>query len=154
MMNAPRLLNIAAASLIGIFCIQALATLPHLFVTSDEPIHVAAGYSYWATRDFRMNPEHPPLAKLLATIPLLALRPRFDRSEQSWGAGIEDVFAFKFLYGNDADRLLFWSRATMVLLAAVGAAVTFIWARDLFGGAAGISAVTLYAFCPNLLGHG
>jgi len=42
----------------------------------------------------------------------------------------------------------------MILLAAVGAAVTFMWARDLFGGGAGIFAVTLYAFCPNLLGHG
>ena len=154
MMKAPRLLNIAAAALIGIFCIQALLTLPHLSATSDEPIHIASGYTYWTTRDFRMNPEHPPLAKLLAAIPLLALRPRFDRSEQSWGAGIEDVFAFKFLYGNDADRMLFWSRVAMILLAAFGAAVTFVWARDLFGGAAGIGAVTLYTFCPNLLGHG
>ena len=117
MMNAPRLLNIAAASLIAIFCIQGLLTLPRLSATSDEPIHIAAGYSYWVTRDFRMNPEHPPLAKLLAAFPLLALRPRFDTSEQSWGAGIEDVFAFKFLYGNDADRVLFWSRAAMILLA-------------------------------------
>ena len=100
-----------------------------------------------------MNPEHPPLAKLIAAIPLLALRPRFDRSDQSWEKGIEDAFAFKFLYGNDADRLLFWSRIPMILLAAVGAAVTFMWARDLFGDAAGIFAVTLYAFCPNVIAH-
>src|SRR5205809_1059858 len=39
-------------------------------------------------------------------------------------------------------------------IAALGAAVTFLWARDLFGPAAGIFAVTLYAFCPNLLAHG
>jgi 4-amino-4-deoxy-L-arabinose transferase-like glycosyltransferase len=153
-MNAPRLLNIAAAGLIGIFCIQAILTIPHLSATSDEPIHIAAGYSYWKTRDFRMNPEHPPLAKLLAAIPLLAIRPRFDQSDETWNARIEDAFAFRFLYGNNADRILFWSRATMVLLAAFGAAVTFMWARDLFGGAAGIFAVTLYAFCPNLIGHG
>ena len=101
-----------------------------------------------------MNPEHPPLAKLWAAIPLLVLRPRFNQSEQSWQAGIEDVFAFKFLYGNNADGVLFWSRTAMVFLAAIGAAVTFMWARDLFGNAAGIFALTLYSFCPNLLGHG
>jgi 4-amino-4-deoxy-L-arabinose transferase-like glycosyltransferase len=153
-MNAPRLLNIAAAGLIGIFFVQAMLTVPRLSATSDEPIHIAAGYSYWKTRDFRMNPEHPPLAKLLAAIPLLALQPRFDTSEQSWEAGIEDKFAFAFLYGNNADRVLFWSRAAMIVLATFGAALTFMWARDLFGGAAGIVAVALYAFCPNLLGHG
>ena len=101
-----------------------------------------------------MNPEHPPLAKLFAALPLLALHPRFDTSEQNWKAAVQDAFAFEFLYGNDADRLLFWSRAVMVLIAALGAAVTFLWARDLFGPAAGIFAVMLYAFCPNLLAHG
>jgi 4-amino-4-deoxy-L-arabinose transferase-like glycosyltransferase len=153
-MNAPRLLNIAAAGLIGIFCIQAMLTVPRLSATSDEPIHISAGYSYWKTRDFRMNPEHPPLAKLLAAIPLLPLRPRFNQSEPSWGAGVEDVFAFTFLYGNNADRVLFWSRTAMVFLAAIGGAITFMWARDLFGSAAGIFALTLYSFCPNLIGHG
>src|SRR3989449_4591941 len=154
MTKAPRVLNIAAIALIGIFCLQALLAIRRLSATSDEPIHLAAGYSYLQTRYFRMNREHPPLAKLLAALPLLALHPRFDTSEQSWKAAVEDAFAFEFLYGNDADRLLFWSRAVMVLIAALGAAVTFLWARDLFGPAAGIFALTLYAFCPNLLAHG
>src|SRR5213594_1377946 len=154
MMNARRLVNIAAAVLISIFCIQAIYSVPRLSATSDEPIHIAAGYSYWQTRDFRMNPEHPPLAKLLAALPLLALHPGFDTSEQNWKAAVQDAFAFKFLYGNNADRLLFWSRAVMIMVAALGAAITFLWARDLFGPAAGIFALTPYAFCPNLLAHG
>ena len=153
-MKAPLTLNIAAISCILIFCIQALLAVPRLSATSDEPLHLAAGYSYWQTRDFRMNPEHPPLAKLLAALPLLALHPRFNTSDASWKNGIEDAFAFRFLYGNEADRLLFWSRAVMVLIAALGAAVTFLWARDLFGAPAGIFAAALYAFCPNLLAHG
>src|SRR5205823_1007168 len=124
MTKAPRALNIAAITLIGTFCLQALLAVPRLSATSDEPIHLAAGYSYWQTRDFRMNPEHPPLAKLFAALPLLALHPRFDTSEQNWKAAVQDAFAFEFLYGNDADRLLFWSRAVMVLIAALGAAMT------------------------------
>jgi len=117
-------------------------------------LHLAAGYSYWQTRDFRLNPEHPPLAKLVAALPLLALHPRFDTSDQSWKRAVEDAFAFKFLYGNDADRLLFWSRTMILLISALGAAVTFLWARDLFGAPAGVFAAALYAFCPNLLAHG
>src|SRR5947208_16265124 len=121
-MNTPRLVNIAAAALIGIFCIQAMRTVPRLSATSDEPIHIASGYTYWKTRDFRMNPEHPPLAKLLAAIPLLALHPRFDTTGEIWKTGDEGKFGFEFLYGNDADRMLFWSRIPMILLAALGAA--------------------------------
>src|SRR5216117_277142 len=125
MTKAPRILNIAAIALIGTFCLQALLAVPRLSATSDEPLHLAAGYSYWQTRDFRMNPEHPPLAKLVAALPLLALHPRIDTSDPSWKRGVEDAFAFKFLYGNEADRLLFWSRAAMVLIAALGALATF-----------------------------
>src|SRR5437899_12651288 len=154
MTKAPRVLNIAAIALIGIFCLQALLAIRRLSATSDEPIHRAAGYGYWQTRDLRMNPEHPPLAKLFAALPLLALHPRFDTSEQNWKAAVQDAFAFEFLYGNEADRLLFWSRAVMVLIAALGAMATFLWARDLFGPSAGGFASSLYAFCPKLIAHG
>src|ERR1043166_4907120 len=30
----------------------------------DEPVHLLAGYSYIKWNDFRINPEHPPFAKL------------------------------------------------------------------------------------------
>src|SRR5262245_32612517 len=40
--------------------------------TFDEGVHLAAGYSYWATGDFRLNAEDPPLLKLLWAAPLAA----------------------------------------------------------------------------------
>jgi len=154
-MNAARRLNIGVVAVILVaFCLQAFLALPKLSATSDEPVHLAAGFSYWQTRDFRMNPEHPPLAKLIAAAPLLFLHPRFDTSHDDWKAAAEYPFGFNFLYGNDADRLLFWSRAAMIGLAAVGLLVAFLWARDLFGAPAGYFAAGLYAFSPNLLAHG
>src|SRR5207237_10204804 len=121
--SVKRFLYAAAAALLLLaFWLQMFLALPKLSATSDEVAHLPAGYTYWTTRDFRLNPEHPPLAKLLAALPLLALHPRFDTSDQSWKNAIEDAFAFKFLYGNDADRLLFWSRITIVLIATLGAA--------------------------------
>src|ERR1051325_11028407 len=119
-MNAARLLNIAVLVVILIaFFLQALSALPKLSATTDEPVHLAAGYSYWTMRDFRMNPEHPPLAKLLAALPVLGLHPKLDVSQQGWRAASEYDFGVRFLYGNDADQLLFWSRLAMVMLAAV-----------------------------------
>ncbi|HTQ96921.1 MAG TPA: hypothetical protein VMH89_08945, partial [Candidatus Acidoferrum sp.] len=38
--------------------------------TFDEGMHIAAGYRYWACGDYGINPEHPPLLKLIAAAPL------------------------------------------------------------------------------------
>ena len=43
--------------------------------TFDEGAHLPAGYTHLALGDHRLNPEQPPLVKLLAAAPLLALRP-------------------------------------------------------------------------------
>jgi hypothetical protein len=48
--------------------------------TFDEGAHLAAGYSYWATGHFGLNPEHPPLLKMLWAAPLaLSGTPPFPR---------------------------------------------------------------------------
>ncbi len=145
--------SVAVICLVLAFCAQALVAIPRLSATSDEGVHIAAGYSYWQTRDFRLNPEHPPLAKLIATLPLLLLKPVLDTAGPAWASGNQAALGYDFLYDNESDRLLFWSRVPMVLIAALGAVVTFLWARDLFGNAAGLCALTMYAFSPNLLAH-
>lgn len=42
--------------------------------TSDETTHLVAGYSYLHTHDYRLNPEHPPLLKKFAALPLLSMK--------------------------------------------------------------------------------
>jgi len=63
--------------IVGIFCL-AFAFLVYSFATSasvtcDETSYLPAGYSYLLWNDYRMDPEHPPLVKKLAALPLLAL---------------------------------------------------------------------------------
>ena len=132
-----------AIALVVAFWLQMFMALPKLSATSDEIVHLPAGYTYWMTRDFRMNPEHPPLAKLLAAFPLIFLKPRVDWNSREWVNGDEYLFGYRFTYSNDADRLLFWGRLPITLIAALGAFVVFLWARDLFGPAAGLFAVGL-----------
>src|SRR5262245_25044373 len=144
-MKAARWLNMSVLAVILLaFCLQALSALPRLSATNDESVHLAAGFSYWKTRDFRMNQEHPPLAKLIAAFPLLFINPTIDTTGDEWKTGSQYQFAFNFLYQNDADRLLFASRAAMIVLAAVGLVITYLWARDLFGVPAGFFAAGLY----------
>jgi hypothetical protein len=150
-----RFLFVAATfALLFAFWLQMFFALPKLSATSDEVAHLPAGYTYWKTHDFRMNPEHPPLAKLLAALPLLALKPHLDTSWPEWTNRIQYVFGYGFLYTNDADRLLFWGRVPMTLLATLGGLIVFLWARDMFGPPSGLFALGLFAFSPNILAHG
>src|SRR5262245_55725700 len=48
----------------------ALGAFSQWSLTSDEPIHLSAGYSYWRTAHPSLNPEHPPLAKVWASLPM------------------------------------------------------------------------------------
>lgn len=123
--------------------------------TFDEPAHLVAGYSYWATGDFRLNPEHPPLAKLVAAAPLLPLRPRFDTDDEVWRLRRQWEMARRFLYRwNDADRLLFRARLACALWGLVLTVLVHAWARRLFGDGAALLSLGLCATLPDVIAHG
>src|ERR1035438_8540793 len=53
-------------------------------VTIDEVAHIGAGLSYLQKFDLRLNEEHPPLAKMLAALPLVLRGTHADYSHISW----------------------------------------------------------------------
>src|ERR1700743_1721136 len=62
---------IAAVALVVFQAILALTMVHRESLTFDEDDHMFAGYMMWKAADYGLNPEHPPLVKLLATAPLL-----------------------------------------------------------------------------------
>jgi 4-amino-4-deoxy-L-arabinose transferase-like glycosyltransferase len=122
--------------------------------TGDEGCHLFAGYRYWTRADFGLNPEHPPLLKLVAAIPLLgrplALPPEAEGSSKT------DCFfgAADFLYKNDADRLLFRARMAASAFTLLLAACVFLAADRFFGLGAAAIALALFAVEPSILAHG
>src|SRR5581483_4067783 len=61
------------AALIVIMITQLWTSVVQLSITSDEIDHLHAAYRYWQCNDFGWNPEHPPLVKIIAALPLLAM---------------------------------------------------------------------------------
>ncbi len=123
--------------------------------TVDEGAHLAAGYSYWKTGDFRLNPEHPPLLKLLASVPLLALPIHLPTSADAWREGDQWAFARELLYHNTipADTILFWGRLFPMLSGLALAALVAVWSWRLWGAKGGLVSLLLFAFDPNILAH-
>lgn len=145
---------LAVALVLTTSILLSVTSMSKKSATVDEVPHLAAGYSYLKTGDFRMNFEHPPLIKELAAAPLLLLNPRLELTDE-WNQRNEWVFGQRFLYSwNDPDRLLFWGRMPIIALFALLGLLVYFCARDFYGPTAGLVALILYAFTPDLLAHG
>ena len=143
------------AGLIGAQMVLTLTMVHRESLTFDEANHMFAGYMMWHTKDYGLNPEHPPLVKLLATVPLLGqplwvpeLKGR-DFKTEAYMDGRD------WLARNDSDRnqLVFEMRLAAGFLCVALSLVVFLAARESFGDWAAIFALTLTAFDPNVLAH-
>ena len=101
---------------------------------TDEIIHLPGGYSYWKTGQIVLNPEHPPLVKLMAAFPLLFMDLKFDSNDPNLAGPFKKQWTFgsKFLFSNDADRLLLWGRLTVMLLSVLLGFYIYKWASEMF----------------------
>ncbi|HLJ77455.1 MAG TPA: glycosyltransferase family 39 protein [Acidobacteriaceae bacterium] len=147
-----------AAVVIALLAIQGalVAALVHReSLTFDEGDHMFAGYMMWKTADYGLNPEHPPLVKLLAAAPVLG--------EKLWIPPLQgrDFKKEAYLDGRDwlarndgaSQRLVFRMRLTVGLLAWALALTVFLAAREWFGTGAALVALTLLVFDPNVMAH-
>jgi hypothetical protein len=139
-------------------CILAYTALlyrsaAHDSVTADETAHVAAGYSYWLTGDYRLNPEHPPLAKLLATIPLLVLKPPFPNLPQEWADGDEWELGKQFL-ATDPQGIVMACRIPVILFTAGFALWLTFWMRRHVSTTAAFLVLAFLVLDPNIAAHG
>ena len=119
---APAFVAVIALALLVIYALLVLGNMRVNVATVDEPVHLFAGYSDLRWGDRRVNPEHPPLVKKLAALPLLWMKPwpssldrdssaderaggpTFDELRQAWELIFIDPDALRhlshdFLYG-------------------------------------------------------
>lgn len=120
--------------------------------TVDEPVYVTAAAVYLYEHDLAYNAEHPPLGKLLIGMGIALIHPHLD---EEFG-GRQYYVAGHFLYdsGNNPERLMLFARLPIVVLTLLFGLVVFAFARDLAGPGAGLVALALYAFSPDVIAHG
>ena len=127
-------------------------------LTTDEQAHIPAGYSYVKHFDFRLNPEHPPIVKALAGIPLLFLNLNFPTNIPSWTTDINAQWAqgtiFIFESGNNVEWLIFWARLPMILLTLLLGVLAYWFAKKRFGQKVAALTLFLFAFSPTFIAHG
>lgn len=125
---------------------------------TDELAHIPAGYGYVTQLDYRLNPEHPPLIKAIAALSSwIIVHPRFPTETSAWQSNVNGQWdqGGTFLYdsGNNADRIIFWSRFPLLLMAVGLGGLLFYWTRKRFNTTTALLALILYAFSPTVLSH-
>ena len=132
-------------------------------VTIDEVAHIGAGLSYLQKLDLRFNEEHPPLAKVLAALPLVARGTRADYSGTIWNVSQDFFPAYlgQWVFGeyvlprwNQPESTLAWARLPMLLLTIALGWVVFACARRLGGDWGGLLCLVVYVSTPVFLVFG
>jgi 4-amino-4-deoxy-L-arabinose transferase-like glycosyltransferase len=141
------------------FLVAALAVLSYASmrkesITSDEFAHLPAGFSYLETRDFSLYSHNPPLARVLAALPLYFSDVEFDETAYRSSADHWE-FGRSFMYQN-ADRyheIFLSARLVIIAIAAIGGMALFFFANRLYGQYPALLALLLYAFNPDVIAH-
>jgi hypothetical protein len=133
--------------------IRLVATYRVFSQTIDEPIHIAAGFEWLSSDHYALDPEHPPLARIL-----FALGAKLE------GAPWRDEIVTdplqraprgnELLYRNDRyQHNLALARLGNLPFFLLGLFAVFGWSRRLFGGVTALVAAALYSALPPILAH-
>ncbi len=156
-MALTRKSSIIPLGLLGIMFTLMLASSWSDSAIMDELAHVPAGYSYVFLRDYRLNPEHPPLLKMLAALPLAFTDVQFPTDARSWTDDVNGQWeqGRLFLYGtgNDAERILGLMRLPEMLLAILFGAMLWAWTRRHLDIRTANLALFFYTLSPTFIAH-
>jgi Dolichyl-phosphate-mannose-protein mannosyltransferase len=145
----------AVIALMIVLAIELVVPARRQSSSFDEGAHTFAGYSYLTRGDFGMNPEHPPLVKMIAALPLLRWQVEYPNLPPMFFKFPSFIGAKEFFYsGQNADAMLFRARIAVATLTIAAALVVFAAAYEMFNSTAALIALLLFVFEPNLITHG
>jgi hypothetical protein len=154
---------LAAALLLALMALLAGGAARRESATIDEVAHTGAGVSYLQKLDMRMNEEHPPLAKVVAAIPLVLRGAHADYSHLSWTFSGkmfyqylgEWVFGDWFLmHWNDPYSTLLWARAPMLLMTLLLGLILHIYGSRLGNAWGGLLCLSAFVTMPAFIAFG
>lgn len=147
-----------------VFVWQTLAVTNREVITNDEGFHTYAGYRYWQCADFGVNPEHPPLAKMVAGLALwLAKTPAPNgpcpvvSTAKGSGYGDSANWLYDFATLNSPSKIDYvipQARRGMLVFAVLLAVTAFLFTKKMFDEVSAAVSLALIAFEPTLVGHG
>jgi hypothetical protein len=153
--SAERRRKVAPFAVAAAACALAVAAGWNNSGTSDEPYHTLAAFTYLHDGHGDLNPEHPPLAKLVAGLPLQASGLRGTQAPAVARLHVLTEEIRQFLYFNTRSALTILRTARLAMLPFLVLLLWGVWRWGcLIGGRTVAMLATLaVASQPLVLGH-
>jgi len=151
-----------AYRLLGVLLLALVAGWSGYAILADGPVvdespHLAAGIAYVQLRDYRLNPEHPPLVKLAAGALASLANPNLPTGEPWWEGGINEQWRtgehVLWSGSNDPGALLALGRLGVTLLNLLLLVVGWRLLARRWGEAWALAFLALAGASPFFLGH-
>ncbi|MHB8907359.1 MAG: ArnT family glycosyltransferase [Syntrophales bacterium] len=141
-------------TLLAVFSFRVICEIQEKSVTIDETVHLPAGYYYLMTGDFDLLRIHPPFIQMLCALPLL-WKDIHLRNSTSWQLTNNWVFGYDFMLSNAGEYQSIFgiSRLVTLGLSVLLGLMIYVWTKELFGQMAGLFALFLFTFNPDILAH-
>lgn len=152
-----------AATALALICITAFGLMLWAARTdsaiTDEQAHIPAGYGYVHELSYNLNPEHPPLVKALAMLPVeLFVNPVFPVNNSAWTTEVNGEWdmgtAFLYASGNDANAIIQVGRVMPMLLTLLTIILVYFLARRMMGKLWALLPAFLFGLDPTVLAQG
>ncbi|MEO6435202.1 MAG: hypothetical protein ABIP55_05515 [Tepidisphaeraceae bacterium] len=149
-------------SLLVLFAVLAWSAVKTKSSTADEPVHALAAWLWSHQRDYRVDPEDPPLWGYWMALPNGPAALRVDLAYPDWRAiprthWTQTPWWRRTLHqtpGNDGEALVHRSRRMALPVAVALGTMIAWWGWRVGAGGCAIVASTFFALDPNFLGHG
>ncbi len=128
------------------------------FASVDEAGHLPAGIACWVYGDYSQYRVNPPLARMVASLPVVLARPDTNGIYAAYapGARPEWASAREFARRNSARYRLLLSLARLAGIgwSILGGCLVYRWSCELYRtSAAGLMATLIWCFGPSVLAH-
>jgi hypothetical protein len=141
-----------AFALVLLATIRIVATYAVFSHTSDEPAHLACGLEWLERGVYRLEAQHPPLARVATAFGPYLLGRHFHPNDTPYKgmfiSGLETYYE-----GGDYDLTLAASRLGVLPFFWIAAFVVYLWAKRDFGAITAVAALFLFTFLPPVLAH-
>jgi len=146
--------------IISIASIRIISTYSIFSQTWDEPAHIAAGMEWLQFGEYRFEPLHPPLARVMSALGLYIKGVRLNMDEDNTDSLTNENNTRMWEEGNNILQSggtyvhnLSLARLGILPFFILASAVVALWSKRIAGNWASIIATLLFTTVPPVLGH-
>jgi hypothetical protein len=142
-----------ALAFVVLASVRIVSTYPVFNHTMDEPAHIACGMEWLDKGAYEWEPQHPPLARVAAALPLYLAGVRSENTPRDLPLAMSLEGAAILYSGHQYDRNLALARLGILPFFWAACAVVYAWGLRYFRPGVAVAGVFVFSMLPPVMAH-